>query len=475
MLEIRPFGAGNISMQLYNTARKSSANAAFRHLQLVCVLFLIFTLHLTVLADMPTSDWNDFLGPERNGKSQEKIDIAPWRNTGPPVIWHKKIGTSYGAPTIADGRLFIFARHGDMARLTCMESDTGTELWRFEYPTDYEDMYGYNNGPRSCPVVDGERVYIFGAQGKFHCLNVSDGTLLWKVDTAARFNVIQNFFGTASTPIVEGDLLIAQIGGSPPGTPKDMWASNGKPPSNGTGIVAFNKKTGKVVYKISDELASYASPIMATIDGRRWGFMFARGGLVGFEPTTGEIDFHYPWRCPKIESVNASCPVVAGDLVFISESYEIGSSVLQVYPGGYKVVWKDSRFRRDKSMRLHWNTAVHHEGYLYGCSGRSSNGAELRCVELKTGKVVWAQRIDERASLLWVNDYFIYLGEYGRLMLLKCTPEKIDILSETVPRDENGKQFIQYPAWSAPVLSNGLLYIRGKDRLVCFALTPQKD
>ena len=433
-------------------------------------LLLLLSLPLTVLAD-----WNDFLGAERNSKSQEKIDIVPWGNTGPPVVWHKKIGTSYGAPTIADGRLFIFARHGDMARLTCMESDTGTELWRFEYPTDYEDMYGYNNGPRSCPVVDGERVYIFGAQGKFHCLNVSDGKLLWKVDTAARYNVVQNFFGTASTPIVEGELLIAQIGGSPPGTPKDPWASNGKPPSNGTGIVAFNKRTGEVVYEISDELASYASPIIATINGRRWGFMFARGGLVGFEPTTGEIDFHYPWRCPRIESVNASCPVVADDLVFISESYEIGSSVLQVYPGGYKVVWKDPPNRRNQSMRLHWNTAVHHEGYLYGCSSRHSSGAELRCVELKTGKVVWGQRIDERASLLWVNDYFIYLGEYGRLMLLKCTPEKVDILSETVPRDENGKQFIQYPAWSAPVLSNGLLYIRGKDRLVCFALTPQKD
>ena len=99
----------------------------------------------------------------------------------------------------------------------------------------------------------------------------------------------------------------------------------------------------------------------------------------------------------------------------------------------------------------------------------------LRCVELKTGKVVWAQRVNERASLLWVNDYFIYLGEYGRLMLLKCTPEKMEILSEIVPRDENGRQFIEYPAWSAPALSNGLLYVRGKDRLVCFALTPQQN
>ena len=436
-------------------------------------LLLLISLPLIVLADTPTSDWNDFLGPERNGKSQEKIDIVSWGQTGPPVVWHKKIGTSYGAPTIANERLFIFARHGNMARLTCLESTTGIKHWRFEYPTDYEDMYGYNNGPRSCPVIDEDRVYIFGAQGMLHCLSVSDGSLLWKVDTAAHFNVIQNFFGTASTPVVEGDLLIAQIGGSPSGTPNDIWSSNGKPPSNGTGIVAFNKYTGEVVYQIADELASYASPIMATIDGRRWGFMFARGGLIAFEPPTGKLDFHYPWRCPKIESVNASCPVVVDDLVFISESYEIGSSVLEVYPGGYKVVWKDSPSRRNKSMRLHWNTAIHHEGYLYACSGRSSNGAELRCVELKTGKIMWAQRVDERASLLWVDDYFIYLGEYGSLMLLKCTPEKMDIVSETVPRDENGRQFIEYPAWSGPVLSNGLLYIRGKDRLVCFALESQ--
>lgn len=455
----------NIAMQLYNPVKKAFENVVLRLSRFVCLLLLISIFSLTLSAD-----WNDFLGPDRNGKSQEKIDIVPWKITGPPVVWHTRIGTSYGAPTISNGRLFIFGRHGDMARLTCMESDTGTELWRFEYPTDYEDMYGYNNGPRSCPVVDEERVYIFGVQGKLHCLNVADGSLLWKIDTAARYNVVQNFFGTASTPIVEGDLLIAQIGGSPPGTPKDVWASNGKPPSNGTGIVAFNKHTGEVVYEISDELASYASPIMVTIDGRRWGFMFARGGLVGFEPTTGKLDFHYPWRCPRIESVNASSPVVADDYVFISESYEVGSSVLQVYPGGYKVVWKDSPRNRNQAMRLHWNTAIHHEGYLYGSSSRHSSAAELRCVELKTGKVMWGERVNERASLLWVNDHFIYLGEYGHLMLLRCTPEKMEVLSETVPRDENGRQFLEYPAWSAPALSKGLLYVRGKDRLVCFDL-----
>ena len=435
-------------------------------------VFLLLLISLGVGAvEIFAADWNDFLGPERNGRSLEKIDILPWDRKGPPIVWHKQIGTSYGAPTVADGRVFIFARHGRMARLTCMESTTGNERWRFEYPTDYEDMYGYNNGPRCCPVVDDDRVYIFGAEGMLHCVRVSDGEALWKVNTAEQFNVVQNFFGVASTPAVEGELLIVQIGGSPPGSPKDIWAANGRPEPNGNGIVAFNKYTGEVVYQIADELASYASPVFSTIDGRRWGFAFLRGGLVGFEPASGKIDFHYPWRHRKIESVNASSPVVAGDKVFISESYGIGSSVLKVHPDRYEVVWKDRASRRNKSLELHWNTAIHHEGYLYACSGQHPNGAELRCVELKTGKVAWSQRVDERASLLWVNGYFIYLGEYGRLMLLKCTHEKLEVISEvTSLRDENAKQLVKYPAWAAPVLSDGYLYIRGKDRLVCFDL-----
>ena len=435
------------------------------------VVLLLLIISLIGMIETFAADWNDFLGPERNGKSQEKIDIIPWRKTGPPVVWHKEIGTSYGAPTVANGRVFIFARHGNTARLTCMESTTGNELWRFEYPTAYEDMYGYNNGPRCCPVIDEDRVYIFGAEGMLHCVSVSDGKGLWNVDTTAKFHVVQNFFGIASTPAVEGELLIVQIGGSPPGSPKDIWAANGKPDPNGSGIVAFNKYTGEIIYQIADELASYTSPVFSTIEERRWGFAFLRGGLVGFEPASGEIDFHYPWRHRKIESVNASSPVVADDLVFISESYGIGSSVLRVHPGGYEVVWKDRASRRNKSMELHWNTAIHHEGYLYACSGQHPNGAELRCIELETGNVMWSQRVDERASLLWVNDYFIYLGEYGRLMLIKCTPEKLEAISQVpVLRDKNGKRLITYPAWAAPVLSDGYLYIRGKDRLICFDL-----
>src|SRR5207302_3004997 len=125
---------------------------------------------------------------------------------------------------------------------------------------------------------------------------------------------------------------------------------------NGSGLVAFDKYTGRVRYQVTDELASYASPKLATIGGRRWCFLFARGGLVGLDPSTGKVDFRYPWRAPVLESVNASNPVVAGQRVFISECYGPGGALLEVHPGGYREVWTDANRGRDKRMQCHWMT-----------------------------------------------------------------------------------------------------------------------
>ena len=418
------------------------------------------------------SDWPSFLGPTGDGKSSEKFPIEPWPISGPPLIWRTDIGESYGAPTISRGRLFIFDRHQNLARLSCMRSERKKLLWQFEYPTDYRDMYGYNNGPRTCPIVDNDRVYIYGPKGILHCLNVLDGALRWKIDTSSQFNVVPNFFGVGSTPIIEDQLLIVQVGGALPTEARDVYQAQGKIVGNGSGIVAFDKISGQVVYQITDELASYASPILATIDQRRWCFMFTRGSLVGFNPLTGQIDFQYPWRDRKLESVNASNPVVVGNTIFVSEAYGVGSSVLQFYPKGYKIIWSDLLSRREKAMMLHWNTAIHHQGYLYGCSGRHTQGSSLRCVELQTGRVMWSKPINERTSLLYINGYLISLGEFGRLMLIHVNPKTLDIISEVQLSRQHG---LKHPLWAAPVLSNGFLYIRSKDQLLCFDLTPSKN
>jgi hypothetical protein len=229
-------------------------------------------------------------------------------------------------------------------------------------------------------------------------------------------------------------------------------------------------------------LASYASLKLATIAGRRWCLAFCRGGLLGFEPATGKIDFHYAWRDKQLESVNASMPVVVGDEVLVSECYGIGSSLLRISPGKSEVVWKDDERKRAKAMQTHWNTPVYVAGHLYGCSGRHTENATLRCIEWNTGKVLWDQPGMARTSLLSIDGHFLCLGEFGQLWLLKLGPEKpevvamIDYSDPAVGKQLLGKEgpILEYPCWAAPIVSHGLLYLRGKDRLICVELIAEK-
>jgi outer membrane protein assembly factor BamB len=442
------------------------------------------------------SDWARFMGPTGDGKSTETGITKSWDEGGPPLLWQMAVGEGYAAPSIADGRLFLFDRRGEMARLTCMDARSGAEVWRTEYKTDYADIYGYGNGPRAVPVIDDDRVYTFGAGGRLRCQRTKDGSLLWEVDTASAFGVVQNFFGAGSVPVVEGNLLIAAIGGSPPDPP---GIQSGKVVGNGSAIVAFDKRTGKERYRISDELAGYSSPTIVTIGERRWGFLFARGGLIGFDPIGGKLDFHFPFRAKKLESVNASNPVVVGDTVFITESYGPGSAVVRVRPGAYDVVRRETH-PREQSMSCHFMTPIHHEGYLYGSSGQASGEAELRAVEYATGKIMWSEPGLGRATLLYVDGTLVVYTERGRLLLVEATPERYHAVADATPLlprsatveteepsnsageartdEQEGdeaatRQLLRYPAWSPPVLSDGILYLRGKGRLVAFAVSSQ--
>jgi outer membrane protein assembly factor BamB len=438
---------------------------------------------LALAADVPDlgtrregSDWPAFLGPTGDGKSRETGFFVDGRVRGAKVLWHREIGSGYAMPSVSRGRLFQFSRYGDRNRLECLRAETGEPLWDFDYATDYEDLYGYEGGPRCCPVVDDDRVSIMGAEGLLHCLSVVDGRVIWKVDTAQQFGVVQNFFGVGSTPVVEGDLLIANIGGSPA-------QGRGVPPGqldrvqgDDSGVVAFDTRTGAVRYRFSDELASYASPTLATIAGRRWGFVFARGGLIGFDPLTGRQDFHFPWRATILESVNAANPVVVGSEVLISETYGPGAALLSVQPGGCDVVWQDEPRTRRKILQSHWSTPIHHEGHIYACSGRNVGDAQLRCIEWKTGEVKWSEAGLGRSSLLLVDGHFFCLLENGSLFVFRANPERFEpsaeIPLEVVAEDAEGepKRLLRHPAWAAPILAHGLLYVRGPERLVCLEL-----
>jgi hypothetical protein len=424
-------------------------------------------------------DWPSFLGPNRNGRSAETGILTEWPATGPRIVWQRESGSGYAAGSVSRGRYFHFERVEDRARLICLHAELGTELWSYEYPTDFVDMYGYDGGPRSAPVVDGDRVYIFGAEGMLHCLRVTDGSVIWKCDTMQQFGVVKNFFGVGSTPAVEGDLLITMVGGSPA---EDQSIPDGqldKVRGNGTGIVAFDKFTGAVKYALTNELASYASPVVATVRDRRRCFAFCRGGLVVFLADTGAVNFRVPWRSELLESANATTPVVVDNEVLISETYGPGSCLISVEPAGYQFVWRDSPTSRRKALQSHFSTPVYDQGYLYGCSGRYIQDNELRCVNWRTGQVMWSKPTHMRSALLYVDRHLVNLEERGKLQLIKANPQQFELVAEATLRRESGAEpasaetpppLLKHPAWAAPLLSHGLLYMRGADRLVCVEL-----
>jgi outer membrane protein assembly factor BamB len=425
-------------------------------------------------------DWAQFLGPHGNGISDETGLLDKWPSNGPPILWQTNLGTGYGAPAVLGNRLVVQHRLDDDEIVECLAADSGQPLWRCKYPSHFIDPYGYNNGPRSSPVLASNRCYTFGAEGKLYCTELQSGRVLWQRDTAADFNVPPAFFGVGSTPLLEGGLLIVMVGGQPNSgmvafdaeTGKTVWQSVGQANWEGVPMSGWPGER-KVEWRAYDKQASYSSPVAATIHGRRQVLCLMRQGLVSLDPKTGAVNFSFWFRSPREESVNAMCPVVVDDLIFISGAYyKIGSVLLRVRPDnkGVDEVW------RDTSLELHWTTPICLDGYLYAFSGRNEPDARLRCVELKTGRLMWD--IDEswphyspenpmvygRGSFILADGKLIGIGEGGILGLFKPSPQQpVEICRYQIPS-------LRHPCWAAPILSNKRLYLRGEGRLVCVNL-----
>ena len=132
--------------------------------------------------DAVTHDWTTFLGPSHNAVSTE----TPLRRyLPPPLVWEWPTGGGYASPAIAGDRLLFIHRLGDEEVVECRHAETGASQWRFRYPTAFEDLYGYDNGPRASPVIDGDRVFTVGAEGKLHCLDLETGDVVWRQDSGS--------------------------------------------------------------------------------------------------------------------------------------------------------------------------------------------------------------------------------------------------------------------------------------------------
>ena len=416
------------------------------------------------------ADWNQFLGANRDGVSSETDILKDWSDDKLKLSWTLPVGQGYAIGSAVDGHYFHFdvfeEKKGEtLARLRKVNIESGETVWTDTVPSEYEDLYGHDSGPRASPLIHDGKVYVYGVEGLLRCLSADSGDVIWKIDILEKYGVIQNFFGVSGCPLVYGNLLLVGVGGSPEES-KDV--PNGqlnlvKP--NGSAVVAFDRETGKEVWRSGDDLASYTSLRVVQMHGQPVVLAWMRDHLLGLKPASGEQLFQFKWRARKLESVNASTPVVLENKIYLGESYQKGGVVLSVSETWEtEIVWSDDR-KRNQSLAPHWNTPVLHEGFLYGCSGESSGSSELRCVDFLTGEVKWKERGLGRSSVTFCDGHLLVMAERGRVLLVKATPEEYSLVTE-----HDGETEFKYPCWSAPIVSSGKLLVKGKGKVACFEL-----
>jgi outer membrane protein assembly factor BamB len=404
---------------------------------------------LAAAASVAAADWPQFLGPARNGVYTGPLSTS-WPAAGPRKVWQKRVGQGFAGPVVVGDRLILFHRVANEEVVDALDTKTGEVRWHSAYPTSYRDDFGFDEGPRAVPVVANNRLYTFGAEGQLSALDLATGRRIWNVDTKSRFNVRKGFFGAAGSPLVEDGRVLANVGGMD-GT-------------KGAGIVAFNADTGAVMWTATNHEASYSSPVGATFGGKRTAVFFTRQGLIGLEPATGNILFQRSWRSRTSASVNAASPVIVGDLIFVSATYETGAAVVRVQGSELKELWSS-----DEVLSNHYATSVYYDGNLYGFHGRQEYNPSFRAVALNTGKVLWSEDRFRAGTVTLAGDKLLIMRETGELVLAAASPQAFKPLARA--------QILPPTVRANIALSDGFMYVRNgdtrdNDTLVCLDLRP---
>jgi len=392
-------------------------------------------------------DWPQLLGPNRNGHATDENLFESWHKSGPRVLWKHAIGSGYAGPAVSAGKVIAFHRVSSQERLEALTADTGQPLWQADYEATYRGGYNADTGPRCVPLIHRGKVYAFGAAGVVYCVRLNDGQKIWSRNVYEQFRGDEGFFGAGSTPIAVGNHLLINVGGQ-----------------NNAGIVALSLLDGSVAWTASNESASYSSPVVTRLDGRQLVLFLTRLHLVGVTPDTGKVLLRHTFG-KKGLTVTAATPLVFDQHVFLTASYGIGATVVRLGPQAVEVLWEN----RDV-MSSQYNTGIYQDGFVYGIHGREDAAdADLRCIDAKTGKVVWNKKGFGVAHLLSADGKLLIVkGKDGQLVLARADPSGFEELSRALVLPPGSR--------ALPALSNGRLYVRGNPRedaeLRCLAVGP---
>jgi outer membrane protein assembly factor BamB len=386
------------------------------------------------------ADWPQWRGPARDGKTPEAV--APWGKDGLKTLWKAPFGEGHSSPVVAGGKVFVLSKDKDDEVVTALDAATGKQLWRKAYRAPFNNQFG--NGPRATPLADGKRVYTLGATGILTAWDAETGAEVWKADTFKQFNATNLFFGVSSSPVLDGERLIVEVGGQP-----------------GASVVALDRADGKVLWKAGDDRSSYASPALLGTGPDREAVCVCFREVLSLNPETGAVRWSFPLKTKHDE--NAVTPVSAAGLTVIS-SLDTGLRGLRTVARDAKtaaeVVWVN------KDINCYFSTPVAHGDTLFAVHGGTYliSKAKLSAIDAKTGKELWTKPEigDLHGSLILTgNDKLLLLTDRGILLLLEPSAEGYKELASAK---------VCGTTWVHPAVADGRIYVKDGEGLRCLEL-----
>jgi outer membrane protein assembly factor BamB len=404
-------------------------------------------------------DWPQWRGGQRDGIWREAGLIEKFPGATIALRWSVPIGAGYSGPTVATGRVYVmdFTKEKSAERVLCLDWRTGAQLWEVSYPCSYSG-FTYEAGPRASVTVHDGRAYALGAAGHLHCLEAATGRVLWQRDLRAEYRIRMPKWGIAAHPLVEGEVVITQIGGEGEAC-----------------VVAFDRLTGAERWKAFPDEASYSPPIALEQAGRRLVAMALGYRLVAFDPADGTLRWSH--EQPKGSwPIAIPAPVVQGDLMFYCTAHA-GSYLLRLAGDrpAVEVVWE--RSRRAKSVDT-LTPVIPDPLVMNGLVFGVQTDGELRCLDLTTGRRLWETlepmpkawhatmhlvRAGESGDRVWI------FTEQGNLILARLNAEgyrelsRANLLAPTVEQGPRGRAV----TWSHPAFAYRHIFARSDRELVC--------
>ena len=294
------------------------------------------------------------------------------------------------------------------------------------------------DGPRSTPTISDGKIYVYDADLNLFAFDAKSGKTLWKKRIEKDFDGRQIKWKNATSPIIDGNLVIVAGGGA------------------GQTFLAFNKSSGDLVWKSGDTTLTHATPTIANIHGVRQVIFFMTSGLVGVDISNGKIlwEQSHPFKVST-----AASPIVDGEYIYCSAGYGVGGGLYKVAKSGSKFSSQNVWFKKD--VVNHWSTPVLHNGHIYGMFGFKKYGnGPLKCIELATGNEKWSSDGFGPGNVTLTGDgKLLALGDDGSLVVAEATPTSYKEIARA--------KVVSGKCWSTPTLAYGHIFARSTKEAIC--------